>query len=114
MTIEQTLIDMPLWMVIAFILLGGVTGEMWRADKAGVRGRSLVWRVGLRSGSSMVCGLSAILLLHAGGVSNWAACAMGCLTAMAGTDVVIGLYERWIAKRIGVSEVQSDDSNEGL
>ncbi|WP_277422863.1 phage holin family protein, partial [Pseudomonas viridiflava] len=26
----------------------------------------------------------------------------GCLTAMAGADVAIGLYERWAARRLGV------------
>jgi hypothetical protein len=110
MTIEQqAMLDMPLWVVIVFILLGGVAGEMWRADKDGVRGRSLIRRVGLRSGSSMICGFSAIMVLHAGGVSTWMACAIGCLTAMAGTEVAIGLYERWIARRIGAVEVQTDD-----
>jgi hypothetical protein len=50
------------------------------------------------------------MLLYAAGVSIWAACAFGCLTAMAGADVAIGLYERWAAKRIGVCEVPPRDS----
>ncbi|MNP74161.1 hypothetical protein D3C76_1709930 [compost metagenome] len=45
------------------------------------------------------------MLLHAANVSIWAACATGCLTAMAGTDVVLGLYERWAAKRMGLRDV---------
>ncbi|VVP73405.1 hypothetical protein PS918_01577 [Pseudomonas fluorescens] len=104
MTFEQSVWqDMPLWLVIALILLGGVAGEMWRADKEGIRGWSLLRRLFMRSGSSMICGASAVMLLHAAGVSIWVACAGACLTAMAGTDVVIGLCERWVARRIGVA-----------
>ena len=43
------------------------------------------------------------MLLYAAGLSVWTAAALGCLTAMAGADVAIGLYERWAAKRIGVN-----------
>ncbi|MBV6822497.1 phage holin family protein [Pseudomonas sp. PD9R] len=111
MTIEQPVwLEIPLWMVTVLILLGGVAGEMWRADKEGVRGWSLFRRLALRSGSSMICGASAIMLLHAAGVSVWVACAGGCLTAMAGTDVVIGLYERWVTKQIGVAGGRPDDA----
>lgn len=46
-----------------------------------------------------------MMLLIGAGVSVWTAGAFGCLTAMAGADVAIGLYERWAAKRIGVCEV---------
>jgi hypothetical protein len=44
------------------------------------------------------------MLLYAAGVSVVAASAVGCLTAMAGADVAIGLYERWAAKRLGISQ----------
>jgi hypothetical protein len=110
MTAEQyALLDMPLWLVISLPILGGVTGEMWRAEKEGVRGWSLVRRLSLRSGSSMICGASVIMLLHAANVSIWAACAGGCLAAMVGTDVVLGLYERWLAKRMGIGHTPSGD-----
>ncbi|VVO55529.1 phage holin family protein [Pseudomonas fluorescens] len=106
MTMEHYgLLDMPFWLFITLPLVSGVVGEMWRADKEGVTGRSLVRRLIMRSGSSMVCGASAIMLLHAANVSIWAVCAGGCLTAMAGTDVVLGLYERWMAKRLGVRSI---------
>ncbi|MGC5702327.1 pyocin R2, holin [Pseudomonas sp. NFXW11] len=108
---QQALLDMPIWMVIVLALVGGVSGEMWRADKEGARGWSLLRRLALRSGACVVCGVSAIMLLYAAGVSIWTACAFGCLTAMAGADVAIGLYERWAAKRIGVCEPPSRDSN---
>ncbi|CDF95220.1 MULTISPECIES: phage holin family protein [unclassified Pseudomonas] len=107
---QQALLDMPIWLVILLALVGGVSGEMWRADKEGARGWSLLRRLALRSGACVICGVSAIMLLYAFGMSIWSACALGCLTAMAGADVAIGLYERWVAKRIGVGEVPPPDS----
>ena len=111
-TEQQALADMPIWLVIALSLVGGVSGEMWRADKDGARGWSLVRRLASRSGACIGCGLSTMMLLHANGVSIWASSAVGCLTAMAGADVAIGLYERWAAKRLGVCEIppRSDQS----
>lgn len=108
-TEQQALADMPVWLVIVLSLIGGVSGEMWRADKEGMRGWSLVRRLVLRSGACVVCGLSTMMLLHVNGVSIWAASAVGCLTAMAGADVAIGLYERWAAKRLGVCEPPSQN-----
>ena len=88
-TEHQALADMPIWLVIVLALIGGVSGEMWRADKEGARGWSLVRRLALRSGACMVCGVSAVMLLYAAGLSVWTAAALGCLTAMAGADVAI-------------------------
>lgn len=101
---QQALLEMPLWLVIVLALLGGLAGEMWRADKAGARGWSLVRRLALRSGACMVCGVSTVMLLYASGLSIWTASAFGCLTAMAGADVTIGLYERWAARRLGLRD----------
>jgi len=102
---QQTLVELPIWMVIVLSLVGGVSGEMWRADKAGITGWSLLRRLALRSGACVTCGLSANMLLYALGVSVIASAAVGCLTAMAGADVAISLYERWAAKRLGVYEM---------
>ncbi|KVV01762.1 MULTISPECIES: phage holin family protein [unclassified Pseudomonas] len=107
---EHALLDMPIWLVIVLALLGGVSGEMWRADKEGARGWPLVRRIALRSGACMVCGVSATFLLYANGVSMLAASAFGCLTAMAGADMAIGLYERWTAKRLGVCDIPPRDT----
>jgi Kef-type K+ transport system membrane component KefB len=106
---QQTLLEIPLWLVIVLALLGGLSGEMWRADKAGARGWSLVRRLALRSGACMVCGVSTVMLLYASGMSIWSASAFGCMTAMAGADVAIGLYERWAAKRLGLRDVSQAD-----
>ncbi|MBH8611838.1 phage holin family protein [Pseudomonas mohnii] len=111
MTIEpQALLDIPIWLVVVLALVGGLSGEMWRADKDGARGWTLLRRLALRSGACMVGGVSAIMLLYAAGLSIWVAGAFGGLTAMAGADVAIGLYERWAAKRIGVCEMPPRDS----
>lgn len=40
----QTLTEMPLWVLILLAALGGVSGEMWRADKAGLGGWALLQR----------------------------------------------------------------------
>jgi hypothetical protein len=32
---QQALTDMPVWMVILLSQVGGISGEAWRADKAG-------------------------------------------------------------------------------
>ncbi|MGE8309728.1 MAG: phage holin family protein [Pseudomonas protegens] len=102
---QQALAEMPIWLVIVLALVGGVSGEMWRADKEGARGWALVRRLALRSGACIACGMAAMMLLIGAGLSVWTAGAFGCLTAMAGADVAIGLYERWAAKRIGVCKV---------
>ncbi|WP_253756971.1 phage holin family protein [Pseudomonas fluorescens] len=67
-------------------------------------------RLALRSGACIVCGVSAMMLMIAAGMSLWTAGALGCLTAMAGADVAIGLYERWAAKRLGVCDVPPNGS----
>ena len=103
---QQALAEMPIWLVIVLALVGGVSGEMWRADKDGARGWALMRRLALRSGACIVCGVSAMMLMIAAGMSLWTAGALGCLTAMAGADVAIGLYERWAAKRLDLSEAE--------
>lgn len=110
---QQALAEMPIWLVIVLALVGGVSGEMWRADKDGARGWVLLRRLALRSGACIACGVSAMMLMIAAGMSIWAAGSLGCLTAMAGADVAIGLYERWAAKRLGVCEVPPTSGDRG-
>lgn len=110
---QQALADMPIWLVVVLALVGGVSGEMWRADKDGARGWALLRRLALRSGACIVCGVSAMMLMIAAGMSIWTAGALGCLTAMAGADVAIGLYERWAAKRLGVCAVPPANGEQG-
>ncbi|WP_458129471.1 phage holin family protein [Pseudomonas sp. Z2-11] len=110
---QQALAEMPIWLVILLALVGGVSGEMWRADKDGTRGWALLRRLALRSGACIACGVTAMMLMIAAGMSIWTAGALGCLTAMAGADVAIGLYERWAAKRLGIAEAPPTAGGQG-
>ncbi|MGC3292893.1 phage holin family protein, partial [Pseudomonas aeruginosa] len=53
---------MPMGVLILLAALGGVSGEMWRADKAGLGGRAVLRRLGVRSGAWIVCGVAVMLL----------------------------------------------------
>ena len=110
---QQALVEMPIWMLVMLSLVGGVSGEMLRADKAGLRGWPLIRRLALRSGACIVSGVSTMMLLHTAGVPLVAAAAIGSLTSMAGADVAISLYERWAAKRLGVSDVPPSEGEKG-
>lgn len=101
---QQALAEMPVWVLILLAAAGGVSGEMWRADKAGLTGRVLLRRLVLRSGASMICGVAVMFLAQAGGASVLVAGALGSLTAAAGAEVAVGLYERWAARKLGVCE----------
>ncbi|CDF82636.1 hypothetical membrane protein [Pseudomonas knackmussii B13] len=103
---QQALAEMPVWVLILLAAAGGVSGEMWRADKAGLTGWVLLRRLALRSGASVVCGVAVMFLAMAMGAALLLAAAIGSLTAAAGAEVAVGLYERWAAKRIGVCDVQ--------
>ena len=69
----QFLLDMPVLLVILLALVGGIFGEMWRADKDGASGWPLVRRLALRSGACMVCGVSTFMLLYSASMSVWEA-----------------------------------------
>lgn len=102
---QQALADLPVWVVVVIAVVAGFSGEMWRADKAGLRGWELVHRVALRAGASVVFGLSTMLLIWAAGAHVLVAAAIGFVVATMGADVASGLYERWLAKRAGVCDV---------
>ena len=107
---QQALADMPLWVVIVVSIVAGFSGEAWRADKAGLTGWELVRRIALRSFASAVFGLATFLLVWATGAHVLVAVGVGCIVATMGADVASGLYERWMARRMDVCEVPSDDS----
>ncbi|NMY56635.1 phage holin family protein [Pseudomonas sp. WS 5051] len=96
----QVLLEMPVLLVILLALVGGVFGEMWRADKDGTSGWPLMRRLALRSGACVVCGVSTFMLLYSAGMS--------ILAALAGADAAISLYQRWAAKRLGVDAAPGD------
>ena len=109
---QQALAELPLWLVVVIAVVAGFSGEMWRADKAGLRGWELVYRVILRAGASVVFGLSTMLLIWAADAHVLVAAAVGFVVATMGADVASGLYERWIAKRAGVCDVPPPSGGE--
>lgn len=110
---QQALIELPLWVVAVLAIASGFSGEMWRADKAGLRGWSLVRRVVLRSGASVVFGGATALLLWAVGLNFFAAMAIGFVVATMGADVATVLYERWLAKKAGVCDLPAAGPADG-
>lgn len=101
--VQQTVADLPTWMLI-LVALAGLTGEMWRADAAGMAVGELIKRVLLRFGASAVFGISTVLLAMAWGSSLLTSAALGSIVACLGADVASGLYERWLARKAGVCE----------
>lgn len=99
--IQQSIADLPTWMLI-LIALAGLTGEMWRAEAAGMAVGELVKRVLLRFGASAVFGISTVMFAMAWGSSLLASAALGSVVACLGADVASGLYSRWLAKRAGI------------
>ena len=109
---QQALAELPIWVVVVIAIVAEFSGEMWRADKAGLRGWDLVYRVALRAGASVVFGLSTLLLIWAAGAHVLVAAAIGFVVATMGADVASGLYERWLAKRAGVCDVPPRETGE--
>lgn len=99
--VQQSLADLPTWLLI-LVALAGLTGEMWRADAAGMAVGVLIKRVLLRFGASAMFGIATVLFATAWGSSLSAAAALGSVVACLGADVASGLYERWLAKKAGV------------
>ncbi|MDH4873029.1 phage holin family protein [Pseudomonas sp. BN515] len=103
---NQVVAEVPLWMVVLALVLAGLSGEMWRADKAGLTGWDLLKRIALRAGASAFFGLGTFGLVLIGlKVHIVVAVAVGCIVATMGADVASALYERWVAKRMDVCDV---------
>lgn len=103
-TEHQTLAEMPLWLLM-LIALAGLSGELYRADGAGLTGREILLRVTLRFGASTVFGLASLLLAIAVGAEVLMAGGISCVVAVLGADTAGALYTRMLAKRAGVCEL---------
>lgn len=104
-----SLTEIPLWVLLLLAAAGGVSGEMWRADKAGLNGWRLIRRLALRSGASIVCGVAVMFLAMSCGAALMLAAAIGSLTAAAGAEIAVSLYERWAARRLGICDLPADE-----
>lgn len=99
---QQSLADLPAWMLI-LVALAGLTGEMWRAEAAGVAVGVLVKRVLLRFGSSALFGVSMLMFVYWLKQDYLLAGAMGIAVGLIGADIAGGIYARYLAKKAGVS-----------
>lgn len=109
--VQQTLADLPTWLLI-LVALAGLTGEMWRADAAGMAVGELVKRVLLRFGSSALFGMAALMAALAVWGDPYIAGALGIGIGVMGADVAGGLYSRWLAKKAGVCDVPTHRAGE--
>lgn len=94
---------LSLGLFFCFAFWCGLAGELFRAEKAGLPFRQLLFRAGMRcfasSGTGMACGLIFI--------SKWPGQQMLCLgtaglLALLGAEVVGALYETVLKKRAGL------------
>jgi len=102
---QQSLADLPAWMLI-LVALAGLTGEMWRAEAAGVAVGVLVKRVLLRFGSSALFGVSMLMFVYWLKQDYLLAGAMGIAVGLIGADIAGGIYARYLAKKAGVCNVE--------
>ncbi|MGK9047977.1 pyocin R2, holin [Stutzerimonas chloritidismutans] len=102
---QQSLADLPAWMLI-LVALAGLTGEMWRAEAAGVAVGVLVKRVLLRFGSSALFGVSMLMFVYWLKQDYLLAGAMGIAVGLIGADISGGIYSRYLAKKAGVCNVE--------
>lgn len=107
--VQQSIADIPTWLLV-LVALAGLTGEMRRAEAAGLAAGELVKRVLLRFGASGVFGISTVLLAAAWGSSLLAAAGLGSIVAVLGADVASALYEKWLARRLGVAPPHAPES----
>ncbi|HBO4956137.1 TPA: pyocin R2, holin [Pseudomonas aeruginosa] len=98
--VQQTLSDIPTWLFV-LVSMAGLSGELWRAEAAGLTVSDLLKRVLLRSGASVVFGLASVLLATASGAALPVAAALGSVVACLGADVASGFYTRWLARKAG-------------
>ena len=102
---QQSLADLPAWMLI-LVALAGLTGEMWRAEAAGVAVGVLVKRVLLRFGSSALFGVSMLMFVYWLKQDYMLAGALGIGVGLIGADIAGGIYARYLAKKAGVRNVE--------
>ena len=102
--VQQTLSDIPTWLFV-LVSMAGLSGELWRAEAAGLTVSDLLKRVLLRSGASVVFGLASVLLATTSGAGLPVAAALGSVVACLGADVASGFYTRWLERKAGGSEV---------
>ncbi|MHA6476177.1 phage holin family protein [Stutzerimonas sp. KH-1] len=100
-TEQQTLADMPFWLLV-LISMAGLSGEMLRASGEDLTMGQITKRVALRFGASGFLGMSTLMLALAAGSKIYMAGGLGIVVAVLGADVAGGLYTQWLAKKAGI------------
>lgn len=101
----NTLSDVPL-VLLVFICMAGLMGELRQADLPGLTTGEIIKRVALRFGSSAMSGMVALMIaMHIWGDINLAG-AIGILTGLIGADFANALYAKWLARKLGVADDQ--------
>lgn len=101
-TEQQTLADMPFWLLV-LISIAGLSGEMLRASSGeDLTMGQITKRVALRFGASGFLGMSTLMLALAFGSGIYMAGGLGIVVAVLGADVAGGLYTQWLAKKAGI------------
>lgn len=108
--VQNTLAELPTWLLIA-VALAGLVGEMRQADVQGVTMGEIARRVLLRFGSSALFGMVALMMSLWAWGDPYLAGAFGIGTGLIGADVAGGIYSRWLAKRAGVENTATLDSD---
>lgn len=96
----RTLLDVPL-MLLVFVALAGMAGELRQADMPGVTYAEIIKRVCLRFSSSALFGMATLMLAQAIWANLMISGALGIVVGLLGADVAGALYSRAIARRIG-------------
>lgn len=102
--VQQSLADLPTWMLI-LVALAGLTGEMWRAEAAGMAVGMLIKRVLFRFGASALFGMATLMGVYWMKQDYLLAGALAIATSLIGADIAGGIYARAVAKRAGGCDV---------
>lgn len=100
-TEQQTLADMPFWLLV-LISIAGLSGEMLRASGDDLTMGQIAKRVALRFSASGFLGMSTLMLALAFGSGIYMAGGIGIVVAVLGADVAGGLYTQWLARKAGI------------
>ena len=92
--------NIPFWQMVAFALVCGLAGEMYRADSAGMPPMQIIKRALIRSGASVGVGICALLICLHVNADVYLSGAITGLTSLAGAEAAIAIYVAWIRRKV--------------
>lgn len=100
----RAIADIPLWVWVV-VSLAGMSGETWRASlEPEIKWQEVARRVLLRTGACAMFGMATYLLATAAGTHPGGSVGVAIICGLIGADSASAVYERWIAKRLGVGK----------